>query len=98
MRQSNECREAQSHLAEKLFPDGTQAANLRSILRDLTMPQKIIWGLQDQILPHFHALHVSAYVGLHLLPDVGHMPHYEAPLLVARLLRQNINAARREEV
>jgi len=96
-RQSPAMRQAQSLMAQRLFPDGTQATNLRHILQKSEVPQKIIWGMQDQILPMHQALNIGGKTALHFLPDIGHMPHYEAPVMVARLLRQNINCARAEE-
>jgi len=86
-------REAQSLIASCLFPDGTQALNLRHMLQKIEAPQKIIWGMQDQIVPMSHAMNLGGHSALHFLPDVGHMPHYEVTLTVAHLLRQNIRCA-----
>jgi pimeloyl-ACP methyl ester carboxylesterase len=86
-------REAQSALGHTLFPDGTQATNLRDVVRDLLIPQKIVWGEQDRIIPMRHGLSTGGAAGVHVLPEVGHLPHVEAPALVARLVLQNIRSA-----
>ena len=86
-------REAQSQLALSVFPDGTQAANLRDVFRDLLIPQKIIWGDQDRVIPMQHAFNTGGAAGLHFLPGVGHLPHVEAAAAVARLVLQNVRSA-----
>ena len=86
-------REAQLLIGESAFPDGTQAADLRDVLKASFMPQKIIWGEQDRIIPMQHALRTGGQAALHFLPGVGHMPQVEAPVVVGRLLMQNIRCA-----
>lgn len=81
---------AQQQLASTLFPDGTQACSLRNALRLYKGPQRIIWGLQDRIIPWKHAIGVSGRAALHLLPNVGHLPQLEAPELVASLLNETL--------
>lgn len=86
-------RDAQLLIGESAFPDGTQAADLRDVLKSNFMPQKIIWGEQDRIIPMQHALRTGGQAALHFLPGVGHMPQVEAPVVVGRLLMQNIRCA-----
>ncbi len=86
-------RDAQRMLADTLFPDGTQRFDLRGALGRLQVPAKIVWGLADSVIPWRHALASPGHVGLHLLPNVGHLPHLEAPELLARLVRELIRAA-----
>ena len=86
-------RQAQSDLAGRLFPDGTQAGEMRAALRRVAVPQKIIWGESDRIIPMRHALGAGPEAAIHLLPNVGHMPHVEAPATVARLILQNARCA-----
>jgi len=86
-------REAQRALAEAMFPDGTQTADLRGALAGYLGPQRIVWGLQDSIIPWRHALELSGRAGLHLLPGVGHMPPVEAPLLLARIIDETVASA-----
>ena len=86
-------REAQTRIGDTVFPDGTQAADLRSVLKAVQISQKIIWGEQDRIIPMQHALRTGGRAALHFLPGVGHMPQVEVPADVARLLTQNIRSA-----
>ena len=86
-------RDAQLLIGESVFPDGTQAADFRDVLKTNLMPQKIIWGEQDRIIPMQHALRTGGQAALHFLPGVGHMPQVEAPVVVGRLLMQNIRCA-----
>lgn len=86
-------RDAQSELADAIFPDGTQAAEFRGVLERLAVPRKVIWGEQDRIIPKRHAMDTGAAVALHFLPGIGHMPHVEDPMTVARLILQNVRSA-----
>ncbi|MFO0996472.1 MAG: acetoin dehydrogenase dihydrolipoyllysine-residue acetyltransferase subunit [Alphaproteobacteria bacterium] len=86
-------RQAQEELARALFPDGTQAFDLRGALSRMQVPVKLIWGLCDTIIPSLHARAVPGHVGVHLLPDVGHLPQLEAPELVARLISELARSA-----
>ncbi|OYV39830.1 MAG: acetoin dehydrogenase dihydrolipoyllysine-residue acetyltransferase subunit [Rhodospirillales bacterium 20-64-7] len=80
-------------LADTLFPDGTQAPELRLHLNGLEIPIRILWGRQDQIIPHRHALAAPGAVALHLLEPAGHMPHLECAELVARISGEMLRAA-----
>lgn len=78
-RASADLRAAQSHMGETLFADGTQSFDLVAALHRLDCPTRIIWGRKDRVLDWRDALQAPGHVGLHLLPDVGHVPHLEAP-------------------
>ena len=86
-------REQQRQIADTMFPDGTQANDLRDALEDLAMPCKILWGRQDRIIPVTHATNLPGHIGLHLMADTGHVPHLEQPALVARLIGELIRSA-----
>lgn len=92
-----ETRSAQAALAGQLFPDGTQGFDLRPVLADVTVPLRLVWGRQDAILPWRQALAAPGHAALHLLPNVGHMPHVETPQLMARILRDTLAAAQTRE-
>jgi len=49
-----------------------------------------IWGMTDQIIPPPAAELLSPGSRLELIPICGHMPHLEAPDVVARMIRQSI--------
>lgn len=86
-------RQRQIEVADALFPDGTQAVELRGVLKRISVPQKIIWGELDRIIPMRHALHLGAAAAVHFIPGVGHMLHVEEPSTVARLILQNVSCA-----
>lgn len=86
-RSDPELRAAQHAMAERLFPDGVQAFDLRSSLERLEMPCRIVWGKADRMIPWKHALTAPGAVSLNLFSGIGHMPHYEHPEQLATLLR-----------
>jgi pyruvate dehydrogenase E2 component (dihydrolipoamide acetyltransferase) len=85
---SDERRAALAEMAAGMLVDGHQKESLRGALEALRMPIKVFWGDGDRIVPPAHAAALPARVGLHWLAGVGHLPHVEAPELVAELLRQ----------
>lgn len=85
-RSDPELRAAQLDLAKTLFPDGTQSFDIRPALSRIEVPLSVIWGRADRILPWRQALQLPGHAALHLLPDVGHIPHIEQPETVAKLL------------
>ena len=79
-------REAQSRMAEGLFPDGVQAFDLTGALGRLAMPSRIVWGRRDRMIPWRHALRAEGGTALHLFDGIGHMPQVEAPERIGPLL------------
>jgi pimeloyl-ACP methyl ester carboxylesterase len=84
--------ETQARVAAALLPDGAQVNSIRAALASFAGPVKVIFGLQDRIIPARHARGLPGAVATHLLPNIGHMPHLEARELVARLARENAAA------
>jgi pyruvate dehydrogenase E2 component (dihydrolipoamide acetyltransferase) len=80
--------EAQTRLAESLFPDGVQAFGIRHWLADPAMPTKIVVGAEDQIIPPRQSEGLSGLIAIHRFAGVGHMPHLEARREVARLVEE----------
>ncbi len=80
--------EAQTRLAEALFPDGVQAFGIRHFLADPVMPTKIVVGAEDQIIPPRQSEGLSGLIAVHRFPGVGHMPHLEVRREVARLVEE----------
>jgi len=84
--------DAQTRLAEALFPDGAQAIDIRPWLAEIAIPAKVIVGVEDRILPVRQAEGLNGLIALHRLARVGHMPHLEARAEVARLLTELVRA------
>ncbi len=74
-------------MARAWFPQGRQAVDLREELRALAMPVQVIWGRGDQIIPVAHADGGVPPAQVHVLEDVGHLPHMEKAGEVNRLIR-----------
>lgn len=83
-------RAAQVALADAVFPDGTQAFDLKPALLRLKMPTRIIWGRQDRILPWRHALTAPGHVALHLFEATGHIPQIERTDEIGKLLQSSL--------
>ena len=84
--------DAQERLAKTLFPDGTQSFSVRKALDGLAVPTRIVFGQADRVIPARHAAGLSGTVGVHLFPNVGHMPQLEAREPVARLLAEHLRS------
>lgn len=59
-------------------------------LATASFPVSLVWGLADRVLPVSQALEAPPDFARHLVPDVGHMPHLEAPDLVLRILARTV--------
>ncbi len=79
-----------AEIAEAILDGDGQKTLRREDLAGLSMPVKVIWGLCDGVLPVGQAEGLPGAFALHRLAGVGHMPHLEAPRLVARLLAEQI--------
>ena len=95
-RNDPELRAAQVELADALFPDGVQGFDVTAALERVTAPTAIIWGRSDHIMPWRHALAARGEMALHLLREIGHIPHVECPGTVAGILARNMRQADRQ--
>ncbi len=86
-------RAYQQDLAETLFPDSVQSFDLTPALDRLAIPAQIVWGRKDRVFPWKQALQAPGRVALHLLHDIGHMPHLEAPEEVAAVIAGRLKPA-----
>jgi len=86
-------RAYQQDLAETLFPDSVQSFDLTPALDRLAVPAQIVWGRKDRVFPWKQALQAPGRVALHLLHDIGHMPHLEAPEEVAAVIGGRLKPA-----
>jgi pimeloyl-ACP methyl ester carboxylesterase len=85
-------RACQMDMAEVLFPDGVQVFDLRPAFARLSLPATIIWGRRDAVTPFRHALTVEADFALHFLHGIGHIPHFECPERVAKIVERQFAA------
>ncbi|MGE8317464.1 MAG: alpha/beta fold hydrolase [Comamonas sp.] len=72
---------------------GVQQINIRPDLQQADCHCTIIHGRQDAIVPWQHALNAPPQVALHLVPEAGHMPQWEAGKLVAGVILRTEPAA-----
>jgi pimeloyl-ACP methyl ester carboxylesterase len=86
-------RAYQAELAAKLFPGGKQATDLRNEFHAFYGPRRIIWGMNDAIIPWEQSLHLDGCAALNLLPGVGHMPQLEATAMLAQVIAEHIRSA-----
>ena len=69
------------------FQDGTtQTADLRDGLAGVSIPVRVIWGAEDQIIPADHAQGLPDHVSVDVLPGCGHLVQLEAAAEVNSLL------------
>jgi len=79
-------KQALRGIAEAIFPGGGQEILPEGDLAKLAVPTQAIWGRADKVVPARHAEALPDKVAVHLLDDVGHMPHMEAAADVNRLV------------
>ncbi|ODN72551.1 alpha/beta fold hydrolase [Methylobrevis pamukkalensis] len=82
--------EALATIAEAILGEDTQKTLPREALATMPFPVKVIWGLEDRVLPPHQADGLPGTVALHRFPAIGHMPHLELPREVARLTGEQI--------
>ncbi len=73
-------------LADALCDATGQQIDITADLRELAVPVRIIWGLADRIIPWTQAAQAGGRVGVYLVPDAGHVPHWDQPEEIAALL------------
>lgn len=83
---------AQRAVADIAFVDGAQSFSIRQALSGLTIPTRLVMGLEDRIIPPHHVNDLPGAVALHRLKGVGHMPHVEARELLARLIHDHVGS------
>jgi pimeloyl-ACP methyl ester carboxylesterase len=76
---------SQEQLASNLFPDGTQSFSIRHLFENFDWPVKVVFGMDDRIIPARHATGLPGTVAIHMFPATGHMPQFEQRHAVGRL-------------
>ena len=65
---------------------GVQQVDITPDLAGIRAPIAIVQGRQDAILPWTHALNAPPKAALHLVPQAGHMPQWEASELTMQVI------------
>ncbi len=65
---------------------GRQSRSIVETLASLTAPVTLVHGREDAVIPWQHALNAPPATALHLLPGIGHMPHWEAAALTTNII------------
>ncbi len=82
----------QTLVGQMILPDGTQRHRILEVLSALRCPLTLVQGREDGVLPWQQVLQAPPQAAVHLLPAVGHMPHWEANALTTRLIQQTVSA------
>ncbi len=85
---------ALASVAERYFCDGTQTFSIRHDLERLRIPVRIIFGLQDRIIPFGHCHSLPGRVGLHAFQQCGHMPYLEQPEFTLSIVNEMLALGR----
>ena len=65
---------------------GRQSRSIVETLASLSVPVTLAHGREDAVIPWQHALNAPPATALHLLPGIGHMPHWEAAALTTNII------------
>lgn len=65
---------------------GRQSRSIVETLASLSVPVTLVHGREDAVIPWQHALNAPPATALHLLPGIGHMPHWEAAALTTNII------------
>ena len=72
--------------------DGVQQVSIAADLHKALCPISVLHGRADAIIPWQHALNAPPRAALHLIPDVGHMPHWEAATLTTEVILRAVRS------
>jgi len=85
---------ALANLAERYFSDGTQTFSIRPDLEQLHIPVRIVFGIQDRIIPFAHCHSLPGRLAVHAFRQCGHMPYFEQPELTLTIVDEMLALAR----
>jgi pyruvate dehydrogenase E2 component (dihydrolipoamide acetyltransferase) len=78
---------ALNRIIDDTFAGGRQALDLTGRLGELAVPEQVIWGRQDQVLPVAHSEGLPDSIPVTVFDDAGHMVHMEKAAEVNDKLR-----------
>ncbi|TBW37622.1 acetoin dehydrogenase dihydrolipoyllysine-residue acetyltransferase subunit [Siculibacillus lacustris] len=73
-------------LAAAFVADGRQQIDVIGDLARIAVPVRVIFGLDDRIIPWTQVTALPSRVAIHLIADAGHLPQWDAPAAVDALL------------
>jgi pyruvate dehydrogenase E2 component (dihydrolipoamide acetyltransferase) len=76
-----------------LLDGDEQALDTASLLAQVQVPVRIVWGAQDQVLPATGAPEPSENVQVRVVDGAGHMVHMEAAAVALEEVREAITSA-----
>lgn len=85
-------REKLLEIAAGMTRNGVQGAIPRDAMAGLPMPVKVLWGLQDAVLPASQAEGLPPFFGIHRFASAGHMLVEEETATVIRLIGESVRA------
>jgi len=88
-----ELRDTQEAIGARFFADGTQTFEVRSSIASLAIPVRLIFGVEDRVIPVAHAHGLPGKVGVHIFAGCGHMPQIEERAAVLQILKECAAAA-----
>lgn len=80
-------------LVDDVAQDGVQQIDCLGDLAGLDCPVTAIFGGEDRIVPHTHALNLPANVASHIVAGAGHVPHLTASQTVAAIIARTMRQA-----
>ena len=72
-------------LADSLVDGGGQQIDITGDLHAAAMPARVVWGVQDRIIPWTQVSQAGSRTEVHLIQDAGHVPHWDQPAEVGAL-------------
>ncbi|MDQ0474484.1 acetoin dehydrogenase dihydrolipoyllysine-residue acetyltransferase subunit [Labrys wisconsinensis] len=72
-------------LATTLVRGGRQQVDITGDLAALEGRVRLVWGLEDRIIPWTQAVHAGSAIPVHFIPEAGHMPQWDQPVKLAAL-------------
>lgn len=86
--QDAQLRATQTAISDRFFADGTQTFEVRSAISSLAIPVRLIFGVEDRVIPVAHAHGLPGRVGVHVFAGCGHMPQIEERAAVLQILAE----------
>jgi pimeloyl-ACP methyl ester carboxylesterase len=80
-------------MSEAVSCHGVQQISIATDLQKVICPVSLLHGLADGIISWRHSLNAPSHVALHLIPEVGHMPHWEASTLTTEIILRHSKLA-----